>query len=86
MATLTLDTHKFIQTLKKAGMPESQAEAIVEGLHDVSLVQVATRQDVLQAKGQLQVEIREVKNDLLKWMISMLLGQAALFAALVKFL
>jgi len=27
VATVTFDTHKFVKTLKEAGVPESQAEA-----------------------------------------------------------
>jgi hypothetical protein len=30
MATITFDTHKFIRTLKAAGVPEGQAEAFSE--------------------------------------------------------
>jgi hypothetical protein len=33
MATIAFDTYKFIRTLKDAGIPEAQAEAISEAFH-----------------------------------------------------
>lgn len=34
MATITFDTHKFIRTLKEAGIPERQAEAIAAAFRE----------------------------------------------------
>ncbi len=75
MATLTIDTHKFITQLKDAGVEEKQAEAIVNGIKDINLEHVATKED-----------IAELKADLFKWLIPILLGQIAVFAAVVKLL
>ena len=75
MATLVIDTHNFITRLKEAGMEEKQAEAIISGLKEIDLKQVASKED-----------IAELKADLFKWLIPILLGQIAVFAAVVKFL
>ena len=75
MATLTFDTYEFIERLKQSGMDANQAKAIVDGLKKINLEHVATKQD-----------IAELKADLLKWLIPILLGQVAVFAALVNFL
>ncbi len=75
MATLVIDTHNFITRLKEAGMEEKQAEAIINGLKEIDLKQVASKED-----------IAELKADLFKWLIPILLGQIAVFAAVVKFL
>ncbi len=75
MATLIIDTHNFITRLKEAGMEEKQAEAIINGLKEIDLKQVASKED-----------IAELKADLFKWLIPILLGQIAVFAAVVKFL
>ena len=80
MATLTIDTHKFITRLQAAGMDERQAVAIVEGLkEEANLHNVVTSAD-------LRTAVAELKADLLKWLIPVLLGQIAVFAAVVKFL
>lgn len=79
MATLTLDTHKAISRLKEAGFEETKAEAIVNSLKEVNLENVVTRAD-------LRTAIAELKADLFKWLIPILLGQIAVFAAVVKLL
>ena len=79
MITLTIDTHKFITRLKAAGMEEEQAIAIAEGFKEIDLQTVVTKDD-------LRIAIAELKADLLKWLIPVLLGQIAVFAAVVKFL
>ncbi len=75
MATITLDTYKFIEKLRSSGIPESQAKAIADGIQEIDLGRVATKEDLL-----------ELKADLLKWIVPIMLGQAALIAALVKML
>jgi len=74
MAILTFDTYRFIARLKDAGLEEKKAEAIVDGLKDINLENVATKQD-----------ISELKSDIFKWLIPILLAQIAVFTALVKF-
>ena len=75
MATLILDTHKAISRLKDAGFEEAKAEAIVDSLQEIDLTQVASKED-----------IANLKADLFKWLIPILLGQIAVFAAVVKLL
>lgn len=79
MATLTLDTHEFITGLKQAGVPESQAVAIAEGFKKVDAEHLVTKQD-------LRAELAEFKADLYRWLLLMLVGQVAAFAAIVKWL
>lgn len=75
MATLVIDTYQFVTTLKASGVPEGQARAIAEGLRSAELQHVATKEDLL-----------ELKIDLFKWLIPLLLGQAGFIVALVKLL
>ena len=75
MATLTLDTHKAISRLQKAGFEETKAEAIIDSLQEFDLQGFATKEDILN-----------LKTDLFKWLIPILLGQIAVFAAVIKFL
>jgi hypothetical protein len=47
MATITFDTHKFIRTLKDAGVPENQAEAFSDAFKDAQgEAELATRRDI----------------------------------------
>ncbi len=75
MATLTIDTYQFIENLKRSGMPEPQAKALAEAIRKIDLQHVATKAD-----------LAELKADLFKWAVPLLLGQAALITALVELL
>lgn len=46
MATLTFDTYNFIERLKSSGMEETQAKAIADGLKEIDLEYVASKEDV----------------------------------------
>ncbi len=75
-----MSTATAVLDLEKAGFTREQVEALArfqEASHDVS--QLAT-------KAELKAEIAELKAELLKWMVGLLLGQAALVATLVKLL
>ncbi len=83
MATITIDTLKFVRTLKDAGVPENQAEAFKEAQSDAEL---ATKYDMKELVLRLEAKINEVKYDMVKWIAGMLIAQAGLVAALVKLL
>jgi len=73
MATITIDTYKFIENLRPSGIPEAQAKAMTRGIQEINLEHVATKEDLL-----------ELKADLFKWLVPLLLGQAGLITALIK--
>lgn len=76
MATLTLDTYRAMQRLTASGIPEDQAEAILGTLQEVNLDRIVTQQD-------LKCEIAELKAELLKWLVPLLVGQVAAFTTIV---
>lgn len=80
MATITFDTLKFVEWLKAAGVPESQAKAEAEALTEALAETIAIRD--LATKADLE----PLKSDLIKWVAGLLLAQAAIVAALVKLL
>ena len=80
MATLTFDTYEFIKQLMRSGIPKEQAEAHVSALTNISLSHMSTKEDV----RQLELRISELKYEILKWIIPLLLAQTAVFATLVK--
>ena len=86
MATLTFDTYDFIETLKDSGIEEVQAKAIVDGLKQIDLENIATKEDLLVLRKDLEVALANLKADLIKWFVPMLLGQGALIVTLVKLL
>lgn len=75
MATLTLDTYEFVENLKRSGMPEGQARTLADNLRKIELEHVATKEDLMQ-----------LKVDMLKWAIPLMLGQVAVFAFVVQWL
>lgn len=79
MSAVTFDTLKFAKTLEKAGIPNEQAEAMAEAFRDATSEELVT-------KDYLAATVSEAKNDIIKWVAGLLLGQAALIAALIKLL
>ncbi len=84
MATV-LDTHRVVKRLQDAGASEQLAETwtdILRESRELDLSQLATKADIAEVRRELV----ELKAELLKWMVGLLLGQAALVATLVKLL
>jgi hypothetical protein len=89
MSATPMDTYKIVKRLREAGFTDVQAETVTEVLRegrDADLSKVATKADLTSLKSELKAELAEVKADLFKWSLPLLLGQAALIAALVKLL
>nr|VFK39455.1 MAG: hypothetical protein BECKSD772F_GA0070984_10395 [Candidatus Kentron sp. SD]VFK43680.1 MAG: hypothetical protein BECKSD772E_GA0070983_10289 [Candidatus Kentron sp. SD] len=72
MTTLTFDTLKFTRRLIDAGVSRDQAEATADALKE------AVSESDLVNKNDLH----ELKIDLIKWMIGLLIAQTALLVAL----
>ena len=75
MATITSDKLAFVEQLKASGVSEEQARAQVDALDTALRDTVATKSELV-----------ELKYELIKWLVPLLLGQAALIAAIVKLL
>ncbi len=84
MATITFDTHRFVQRLKESGMLEQQAEAITDAFREAhGEAEVATKRDVAESELKLEVKLAEVKADLIRWVVGAGFLQTALIAALL---
>lgn len=72
MATVTFDTHKFVQKLKEAGFDEKQAEGLTEAMRS------AIDESELVTKKDLQIALLPISADLnlLKWMMGALIALA----------
>jgi len=76
MATITFDTLKFTRRLRESGLPEQQAEAIADAFRDAqSEADLATRQDI-------ELAIRTLEANLVRWIIGAGFLQTTLIAAL----
>jgi hypothetical protein len=67
MATYTIDTHETVRQFVAAGMPDKQAEAIVEAISRVDsevVTKADLKQEVAAVKADLKQEIAAVKADL----------------------
>ena len=75
MAIAAFDTYAAAKTLREAGFNDRQAEAAVAVVHDAITGGVATRAD-----------LAELKADLLKVAIGLVVANVTLTVALVKLL
>jgi len=79
MTTITFDTLKFVERLKAAGVSDAQAKAEAEVFAEVlNTADVATKRDLTEMESVLRRDMAELKVDLLKWVVGLLLGQTAL--------
>ncbi len=81
MTAVTFDTHKLVRTLKESGLPENQAETIVEVIRisrtdvdaavkaAVALHDSDLRHALRETELRLEVRIAEAKSDLTRWVV-----------------
>lgn len=61
MTAITFDTHKFVRTLKNAGVPESQAEAFSEAFKEAQgEAELATQRDI----NDVRRDINDLRRDM----------------------
>ena len=84
MVAITFDTLAFSKRLQESGMPQNQAETLANAQKDALNEMVAAQE--LVTKKDLHVALAEVKNDLLKWFMGLLIAQSALLVAVITLL
>jgi len=82
--TSVIDTLSYARRLKEAGFTDRQAEAQADVLRDIIDSNLVTKTDLQIAVKELEAKIEASKNDTIKWVAAMLIGQAAVIAALIK--
>lgn len=83
MGTITFDTHKFIRTLKEAGVPESQAEAFSEAFKEAQgEADLATKRDI----DDVRRDMRELEQRLIIKLGALVAFAIGIVAVLVKLL
>ena len=83
IATITFDTHKFLRTLKDAGVPESQAEAFSEAFKEAQgEADLATKRDI----DDVRRDMREMEQRLIIKLGALVAFAIGIVAVLVKLL
>jgi hypothetical protein len=70
MTTVTFDTLKFVESLKKGDFSDKQAKAMSNALKEAQ----EARMEELATKADLQKEIAQAKVDIIKWVVGAALG------------
>ena len=91
MTPATFDTLKFVQLLKKANIPEDQAEAIKEAFQEAHTeAELATKNDVALVQKDIEIvrmtletKLAETKADLIRWVVGAGFLQTVLIASLI---
>ena len=63
MAALLFDTHKAVKDLQEAGFDEAQAEAVVATVGTAIIGNVATKQDVADARMDTKQDVADARMD-----------------------
>ena len=81
MVTITFDTHKFIRTLKAAGVPESQAEAFSEAFKEAQgEADLATKRDIDDLRRDMDARFNQVDSQFIQLEQRLIIKQGALMA------
>lgn len=90
---MVMDTHRVVKRLKEAGFTDIQAEVVTDIVRDAResdrddlVTNGFLRSELTEVKSELRSEIQNLKADLFKWLLPILIGQVAATAALVKLL
>jgi len=93
MSAIRFDTLDYANKLKEVGFTDKQAEVQAHGLADILNNNLCTKEDLLLVKSELREdmqkvrnEIKEVKIDLIKWTIGLLLAQTGLILTIINFM
>jgi hypothetical protein len=76
MAAIAFDTHEHIKALMKAGMPEAQAEAVVNSHKALADSTLVTKLDLMDALAPIKHDMMGMKADI-KVMMFLIAGMFA---------
>lgn len=82
VATLLIDTHRLVTTLKDRGFTEQQASGITEAIQEIDVGGLVTMEYL---DHKLTAELAKLKADLFKALVPILLAQSALIVAMVDY-
>lgn len=71
---IVFDTLAYANKLKAAGVPEKQAEIQAETFAEIIEEKIATKHDLKEMEHQINLKLFELKNDIIKWTIGIVLA------------
>lgn len=77
--TVAIDTLQYAKKLRASGVSQAEAEAHAEALGEAVRESLVTKADLTEG-------LEKLRSDLFRWIIPLLIGQTAAFAAIVKLL
>ena len=91
--TISFDTVEYVHELKKAGVPEKQAEAQAHALIKVVDNNLASKQDIFDLKRDIKemelklgAKIADSNSEIIKWNVGTVFVAVGLFATIMKLL
>ena len=78
--------NSFVRRLTEAGMERQMAEAIVEGLAEADMTELATKADLARVEAALRTEIVELKAEMFRFMMLQAVAIVGLTVTLIKLL
>lgn len=85
-ATFRIDTLRFVRRLTDAGMERHMAEAIVEGLAEADLSELATKADLSRTESAIRTDVLEFKAEVFRFMLIQAVAIVGLTVTLIKLL
>ena len=86
MTTMAFDTLQFAKKLIDAGVPQKQAEVQAEAISEIVQEKLATKTDLKELENKLQLQMANLKSELIKWVLSVSVAQAAIIISCLKFI
>nr|VFK16292.1 MAG: hypothetical protein BECKLFY1418C_GA0070996_102234 [Candidatus Kentron sp. LFY] len=83
MTSIPIDTHGFVETLRKAGVPEQQAIAHKDAICNASF---ATGPDLREVEQRIHTEMARGRAEIIRWVVGAALAQTVLLIALFEML
>ncbi len=82
--TVLFDTLQYANRLRAAGVSEKQAEVQAETFAELFENKLATKHDLKILEKNIDLKMAKLKNELIKWVLGVALGQAAIILACVQ--
>jgi hypothetical protein len=81
---MTARAIRVYEIFKELGLEEKKAEEVVELLTETAREGLATKEDIYRLELKIEKEITNLKIDMIKWMVGLLLGQTALTLTVIR--
>ena len=81
-----MDTHSAVKKLINSGMPEKQAESVVEIQAMLLYQNLATKADLAAFRANMKSAFAEIRADIIRWLIVINFTTMILVALILKYL